>query len=124
MREGCTFKIEALRTRPVSLVGLMLSLVFDRVLWFLGGLVPVPLFAEGLELEAVALKRDSPRTMVGEEVGGSPGGGRAGVYASPTLEGSGGRRHAASQRWALAARCSEGEGRMTGAPERWWWGRG
>lgn len=64
-RDVCTFKIEALRTKPVSLVGLMLSPFFDLVLGFLGGLVPVPLFAAGLELEAVALKRDSPRTMVG-----------------------------------------------------------
>lgn len=72
-----------MRTRPVSLVGLMLSQFFDRVFWFLGGLVPVPLFEEGLELEGVALKRDSPRTMVGKRVGGSPKGGRADVYASP-----------------------------------------
>lgn len=65
--------METLRTRPVSLVGLMLSPFFDRVLWFLGGLVPVPLFAEGLELEAVALKRDSPRTMVGGDSAGPRG---------------------------------------------------
>lgn len=55
-----------LRIRPVSRVGLMLSACFNRFFGFLGGLVPGPLVAEELELEAVDLKRDRPRTMAGE----------------------------------------------------------
>lgn len=55
-----------LRIRPVSRVGLMLSAFFNRCLGFLGGLVPRPLVEEELELEAVDLKRDRPRTMAGE----------------------------------------------------------
>ena len=70
----CTFKTATLRARPVSRVGLMLSACFVRFLGFLGGLVlvlvPEPLFAGTLELEAVDLKRDSPRTMVGESSAG------------------------------------------------------
>ena len=60
---GCTFKTATLRARPVSRVRLMLSACVVRFLGFLGGLV-LP------ELEAVDLKRDSPRTMVEESSAG------------------------------------------------------
>lgn len=84
-KEILTFRIDTLRVRPLSLVGLMLSAFFDRFLVFLGGLVPRPVVEE-LELEVLVLKRERPRTMAGEGLGGSPRrGGRAENYAEAPM---------------------------------------
>lgn len=84
-KEMLTFRIDTLRVRPLSLVGLMLSAFFDRFLVFLGGLVPRPVVEE-LELEVLVLKRERPRTMAGEGLGGSPRrGGRAENYAEAPM---------------------------------------
>lgn len=80
--------MDTLRARPLSLVGLMLSAFRDRVLWFLGGLVPGPLFALELELETEALRRDSPRTMTrGERSRRVPGGEAACIIMRSTCRG-------------------------------------
>lgn len=99
--------MDTLRARPVSLVGLILSALRERFLWFLGGLVPRPLFALALELETEALRRDSPRTMAREERSRRvPGGEAAWIIMRSTcrdqklVERAPGRR----QRWTWRSR--------------------